>query len=170
MILSNWYEQYREASLLKETWAKGLTPSELNKRLSYIGWTVEKKKNEYMAKAPNKIDKFTYAPHEKNWSFNIGNIRGHLLNISKDLAFIWENPFKIPENFNPMTMEIELEEEVREKCVYFKDLTKYLNTPIEVLHRNKWKHPEDIDFSNIMFSDGEVVEFSPNNIVTIRTK
>lgn len=170
----NWYLQYKQSVknrvLFKEAWAK-LEPQEYLKRLQQIGFETSTLSNGHvLIRSPNGLTT-TYPPHRKNWEFNIKNIRGHLLNMSKDLAFVWENPFKIPKNYNPLTLTIEEEsnENVIEE-VRFNQLFSFDENNIEILYNGEWKQPEIIDISDnsILFKDHSIGHYHPTEIVKIK--
>jgi len=170
MSKKEWTDLGKKAGWLKESsggWAN-LTPSDLVERLESINWVIVTT-DEHGAYPPAGKRFITFSKGPKNFSRNYEVIRESFKKLSKDLTFLFKNPFKVPKYFNYETLKIEEPKEEPHPTVRFKDLHK-IDEPFLIMHKGEWKNIEDIDYSNftVMFEDEEIVKYNYTDLITYR--
>ena len=141
---------------------------EFERRLTSIGWDLSRRgKSDYMAFAPDGITKLTIPAH--NWNLRWMETRKFLLRQNRDLEFLYDFVFKVPENFNIRTQKIEKAEQeepkFETKIVPREQLPKNL-TQYDILINNQWISAVEVDWLKyeVMDDSGNVYSIPSGNI------
>ena len=95
----------------------------------------------------------------KNW-YEKGNWvqqRGDLLKVSKDLYFVFQNPWIVPAGYNKYTLKIEKPPDFLYAEVHINKLNQYRDADVDfqIWHNGEWMTPAHIDYDMIIFEGGE---------------
>jgi len=156
-------------------------------RLKKLGWTEIQNGSHVFLFAPkdpntgkaaisdtSKAEAQVRFSKNANWEVNFRKQVQDLKKISKDLDFVWETPFVIPDGFNPYTLKIEEKEKKKENTensIYFYQFPQ-LQEKVKVFFNGEWKVPVDFDYAEmlIMFNDGSLGEFRPDEPIMVKAK
>ena len=142
---------------------------EFEKRLQKIGWDLSRKgKADYMAFSPDGKTKLTIPAH--NWDLRWKETRQNLVSQNRDLDFVFEAYFKIPDNFDMLTQKVEknIIPSIQYDSIVIPIRAQLpVNiTDYEVLIDNEWIKAMDIDWINyeIIDKDWEIHHIPSTNI------
>ena len=154
-----------------------ISADEYIRRMMSIGWEVKDSGSHKTLFSPinpetgrRTIVGFSSNNWDKNWKKQRQDLRRAL--ESRDMDFIFESPFLVPDNFNIYTLKLEDGDEAEDNVfkAYFNQLPSLPIDKIQVYYNGQWKDVEDYDFqdSSIMFSDLSIGTFTPSEEIKMR--
>jgi hypothetical protein len=81
---------------------------------------------------------------------------------------VWENPFKVPQGYDPIKLEIAKAPDYIERTVYFNQLRESTMQAYKIFVDGEWKKPELLDYNMIIFSDGTDRQYKQNEQILVR--
>jgi predicted RNA binding protein YcfA (HicA-like mRNA interferase family) len=176
MVLKN----FREWLQLNEASNQYIESKEYEKRLKAIGWSIKENGSHRTAFAPDKEGMVTWSIN--NWEKNWQQIARDLIYKAKPggysaLTFVWQNPFRIPPNFDQQTQQIVEKPKNLPHSITVLNLLQDPSILIgkEIEMDDNWKRVDFADHApngtsiEVMFDDGFVTVFDMNDTVNFRS-